>query len=234
MGSTTDEIILYTNRKCPWAHRAHIALDELNIPFTEITIPLDSPRTPEYLAVNPRGLVPSISYHGEIFTESAVVSWLIADAYPGKLVLASTDKGGPQQRARISFFVDTYFSKFQAGLMKLFGNVSETESAAIVENAVAALVKEVEPLLVDASPFFGGSATITLAEVLTGSFVVRILSLGRAGIYPSHFLRLIEERAPRFWKWAGEVAGHPSVIGIYDEAAIVEGAKGRLAKARAV
>lgn len=215
------------------AHRAHIALDELNIPFKEVTIPLDTPRTPEYLAINPRGLVPSISFNGEIFTESAIVSWLIADAYPGKLVLASTEKGGPQQRARISFFVDTYFSKFQSGLFKLFGNVSEAESVAIIESAVATLVKEIEPLLADASPFFGGSSKITLAEVLTGSFVIRLLSLGKAGIYPSNFLGLIEQQAPRFWKWAKEVSIHPSVIGIYDENAIVEGTRARIAKARA-
>lgn len=59
MGSLpTPEIILYTNHGCPWAHRAHIALAELGLPFQEEIIDLSVPRTPEYLAVNPRGLVP--------------------------------------------------------------------------------------------------------------------------------------------------------------------------------
>lgn len=129
--------------------------------------------------------------------------------------------------------MDTYFSKFQAGLIKLFGNLSEAESNTIVDSAVATLVKELEPLLADASPFFGASSKITMAEVLTGSFVIRLLSLGKAGIYPSNTLSLIEEKAPNFWKWANEVSVHPSVIGIYDEAAIIEGIKARVAKARA-
>lgn len=215
------------------AHRVHIALDELNIPFKEVNIPLDSPRTPEYLAINPRGLVPSISYKGEIFTESAIVSWLIADAFPGKLVLASTDKGGPQQRARISFFVDAYFSKFQSGLLKLFGKVTDAETESIVNTAVDALVKEVEPLLKDAAPYFGGSDKITLAEVLTGSFVIRLVSFSKAGIYPTDLIVSIAERAPNFWKWAEKVSAHPSVTGIFDEQAIIESTKARVAKARA-
>lgn len=117
--------------------------------------------------------------------------------------------------------------------MKLFGNVSKSEAAIIIEGAVASLVKEVEPLLADASPFFGGSSKITLAEVLTGSFVIRLLSLSKAGIYPTNFLSLIESQAPNFWNWTKEVAVHPSVIGIYDEATIIEGTKARIAKARA-
>jgi glutathione S-transferase len=205
----------------------------LKIPFKEVTIPLDSPRTPEYLAINPRGLVPSISYNGEIFTESAIVSWLIADANPGKLVLASTDPGGPQHRARISFFVDTYFSKFQSGLMKLFGTKTDAEAVPIVEAAVDQLVKELEPLLKDAGPYFGGSDKITQAEVLTGSFVIRLVTLSKAGIYPSNLTSSIAERAPNFWKWAEKVAVHPSVTNIYDEQAIIESTKARIAKARA-
>jgi glutathione S-transferase len=61
MGSASPPTIkLYTNHSCPWAHRAHIALRELGLPFTEEIIDLQVPRTPEYLKVNPRGLVPTI------------------------------------------------------------------------------------------------------------------------------------------------------------------------------
>lgn len=177
--------------------------------------------------------MPSISYNGDIFTESAIVSWLLADANPGKLVLASTAPGGPQQRARISFFVDAYFSKFQSGLFKLFGAKTDTEAEPIIDAAVDQLVKELEPLLKDAAPFFGGSETITQAEVLTGSFVIRIVTLSKAGIYPGKLSTSIAEKAPNFWRWAEKVAVHPSVTGIYDEEAIIASTKARIAKARA-
>jgi len=227
------KIILYTNHRCPWAHRAHIALEELKVPFEEVHIDLDTPRTKEYLAINPRGLVPSISFNGEIFTESAFVSWLLADAYPDKLAPPSNAPGGPQRRARIAFFVDTYFSKFQSSLFKLYTAKTDDEAGPIIDAAIDLLVKELEPLLKDAKPFFGGSDHITQAEVLTGSFVIRLVSLSKAGVYPSKLGSSIAERAPSFWKWAETVAAHPSVTSIYDEEKIIASTKARIAKARA-
>ncbi|KAF2416133.1 hypothetical protein EJ08DRAFT_703731 [Tothia fuscella] len=232
MGSTTADIVLYTNHRCPWAHRAHIALEELKVPFKEEIIPLDTPRTKEYLAINPRGLVPSIKYNGEIFTESGPVSWLLADAYPDKLVPASNAKGGAEKRTRIAFFADTYFTKFQSQLLKIFGAKTDEEIESIVTAAVDQVVKELEPLLKDANPFFGGSDHITLAEVLTGSFVIRLVSLTKAGVYPQKLSNSIAERAPNFWKWAESVAAHPSVTSIYDEESIISSTKARIEKAR--
>lgn len=218
---------------CLGAHRAHIALSEIGIPFKEEIVDLSVPRTAEYLAINPRGLVPSIKFKGDIFTESAVVSWLLADAYPGTLLLESNAPGGPQQRAKINFFVDTYFTKFQSVLFKLFSSNTDAEQETIVSNAVDQLVKELEPLLKDAKPFFGGSDKITLAEVLTGSFILRLISLSKANVYPSKLTELIEQRAPNFWKWAQNVAKHPSVNNIYDEEKVVTNTKARIEKARA-
>jgi len=229
----TPDIILYTNHRCPWAHRVDIALSELQVPFKEEIIDLDTPRTKEYLAINPRGLVPSISYNGEIFTESAIVSWLLADAFPDKLVPASNAPGGTQKRARIAFFVDTYFSKFQSGLFKLVSTKTDAEAEPIITAAIDVLVKEVEPLLKDAGPFFGGSANITQAEVLTGSFVIRLVRLSKAGVYPSKLSTDIAARAPNFWKWAQAVSEHPSVTNIFDEEKIIASTKARIAKARA-
>lgn len=49
----SPKIILYTNHTCPWAHRAHIALKELGLPYEEVIIDLDTPREEWYLKVNP-------------------------------------------------------------------------------------------------------------------------------------------------------------------------------------
>jgi len=69
--ATTEspKLTLYTNHGCPWAHRAHIALSALGVPFTEEIVDLDTPRTPEYLAINPRGLVPTLKYDGVVIPE---------------------------------------------------------------------------------------------------------------------------------------------------------------------
>lgn len=149
------------------AHRAHIALNELGLPFEEVIIDLDTPRSPEYLAINPRGLVPTLKFNDHIIPESGIVSQFLVDAYPSHLLPPSNTVEGALRRAKIAFFVDAFFAKFQSPLMKFTFGKSEEEAQAGVEAAVAGLVKEVEPLLADAQPFFGGAEKLTLAEVET-------------------------------------------------------------------
>jgi glutathione S-transferase len=57
MADSDYRVTLYTYHGCPYAHRAHIALKELGLPFEEVIIDLDKPREPWYLQVNP---VPSL------------------------------------------------------------------------------------------------------------------------------------------------------------------------------
>jgi glutathione S-transferase len=147
------------------AHRAHIALSELNIPFEEEIIDLTVPRTAEYLKVNPRGLVPSLAVDGEIITESAVVSAFLADAFPSHLAPASNDPNGALTRARIAFFADAFMSKVNSSVYPLIMSKSDEERSTLAQKIVDAVVKEVEPLLTNAGPFFNGSDKPTLAEV---------------------------------------------------------------------
>ncbi|CAM1507599.1 Fc.00g072400.m01.CDS01 [Cosmosporella sp. VM-42] len=228
--ASTPKIILYTNHHCPWAHRAHIALAELGLPFEEEIIDLSVPRTEEYLKVNPRGLVPSISYDGEIITESGIVAQFLADAHPSHLLPISNADGGALKRARINFFVDTYFSKANSYYFKAFGSKSEEEVEAAGTAFVEAIVKEVEPLLADAAPFYGGSDKLTLAEVQTGSFLLRLFSLTKHGVLPQSFVKELPQKAPNFYKWSQAVIKQSSVTGIYKEEAIVQRTKERIAK----
>lgn len=146
-----------------------MAPQELGLDFETVHIDLSVPRTPEYLAINPRGLVPSLKYGDEIITESAIVSQFLADTFPSHLLKASNEPGGALQRARINFFVDTYFTKgIGNGLYGIIGAQGEEkeEKAKVLVDAV---VKELEPLLADAAPFFGGASRLTLAEVCFGT-----------------------------------------------------------------
>lgn len=151
--------------KTTGAHRAHIALSELNLPFEEEIIDLSVPRTAEYLAVNPRGLVPSLSYNGQIITESAIVAQFLADAYPSHLVPTGGTPEAALARAKINFFVDTFFSKANAHYHKALFAKTDAEAEEAAAEFVKQIEKEVEPLLSDAAPYFGGSKILTLAEV---------------------------------------------------------------------
>lgn len=143
----------------------HIALNELGLPYEEELIDLDKPRTEAYLKINPRGLVPSLRFNDEIITESGIVSQFLADAYPSHLVPPSNTAEGALRRARVAFFVDNFFTKFQNHVQKFALAKTDAEAEAGLETAIAGLVREVEPLLADAKPFFGGAEKLTLAEV---------------------------------------------------------------------
>ncbi|KAL3457659.1 thioredoxin-like protein [Aspergillus heterothallicus] len=221
------KIILYTSHLCPWAHRAHIALKELGLEYEEVIIDLDRPRDPWYLEINPRGLVPTISYNGTIIPESAIVTQLLADAHPSHLVPPSNTVEGALQRAHISFFVDTFFSKVWTHAVASHRATSASERSAAATALVEAIEKNnVESLLYPegegssgSGPFFRGAEKLTLAEALTGSFLLRLLSLHKPeyGLLAPELPRLLEERAPRFLKWAQAVVEQDSVNFIWDE-----------------
>jgi glutathione S-transferase len=121
------------------------------------------------LMMQQRGLVPSIKYsddtlNEEIITESGIVAQFLADAHPSHLLPASNSPAGALRRARINFFVDTWFSKAGSHWFKLL-RTPEEEKEALVTEFVDIVTKEIEPLLKDAAPFFGGSEKFTLAEV---------------------------------------------------------------------
>lgn len=134
------------------------------MPFEEEIIDLSVPRTAEYLKVNPRGLVPSLVVDGEIITESGIVAGYLTDAFPSHLTPTSSEPNGPLTRARIAFFVDTFLSVYST-CYPLIKAKTDEERSALTRKMVDGVVKEIEPLLANADPFFNGSDKLTLAEV---------------------------------------------------------------------
>lgn len=68
---------------------------------------------------------------------------------------------------------------------------------------------------------------------MTGSFVLRLVSLSTAGVYSPQLWESVQKEAPNVAKWAKAVAAHPSVLSIYDKEAVIKGTKERIAKIRA-
>ena len=118
-----------------------------------------------------RGLVPAIKYsggllHDEIITESAIVAQFLCDSKPSHLLPASDSSlEAALFRARVNFFVDTWNTKIGSYMFSMFRAESNEEKEAKSKEWVAAVQKEIEPLLATAGPFFGGSKDLTFAEV---------------------------------------------------------------------
>ncbi|KAI5456830.1 thioredoxin-like protein [Mariannaea sp. PMI_226] len=227
------DITLYTNHRCPWSHRAHIVLTELGIPFKEEIVDLEVPRTPEYLKINPHGDIPTLIYNGEVIRESAIVAQFLAEAYPSHLIPSTSSPEAALVRSKIAFFVDSWFSKVQPHYFKTLLGKTENETKDGVAEYIAALANEVEPLLENAGPFFGGSEKITLAEVLTGPSILRLFAFSKHGVIPTSVIDRLEQDAPNFSRWAREVIKHPSIISVFNEESIVNASKKWQAKIRA-
>ncbi|KAL2833848.1 thioredoxin-like protein [Aspergillus cavernicola] len=227
------KITLYTAHHCPFAHRAQIALREIGLTFETVLIDITVPRTKEYLSVNPRGLVPALFYDGHVLTESSLITQFLMDSHPSHLLKATSEQGGGLQRYRNGFFLDTYFNKVHPFFDTAVYSSGEEKMTA-TNKYIDAVVQEIEPLLADAAPFFGGSDRFTLAEVQTGSFLLRVLSLPKhADILPNFMLQSLQERAPNFWKWSHAVIAEESVTAVWDEENVVRRTLERIKKQQA-
>ena len=220
VNGNAPKITLYTNHGCPYAHRAHIVLKELGLPYEEVFIDLDTPREPWYLDINPRGLVPAMNFNGEIITESGIVATFLADAYPSHVFPASGSPEAALTRARINFFADTWSNKAGNFWYKILMEDSEEEKQKLVQELVETVKKEIEPLLKDAKPFFGGSEKVTLAEAMTAPFILRMYALSKHGFLPKSLTSGLDA-LPNFSKWAAEVLKQESVTYIWDEERMV-------------
>ena len=234
----SPKITLYTNHLCPFAQRAHITLDELQLPHEEVLIDLETPRPQWYLDINPRGLVPSIKYSvpgvldkEEIITESAVVAQFLCDSFPSHLLPAVGKDASPSAaltRARINFFCDTWSDKISSTQWAIMQAETPEEKETKAKETIAAIKKEIEPLLANADPFFGGSKELTFAEVFTAPFIQRMVALAEDGeLYPRGLLAQIEE-LPNFSRWVKAVLGQGSVTRIFNKEKFLDGTKRRM------
>lgn len=148
------------------------------------------------------------------------MSQFLADVHPSHLVAPSNSVDGAVQRARIAFFVDTFFGKVQPHFNAAVRAANKDEREAASEALVAAVAKDLEPLFAEwtgTGPFFGGSDKLTLVEVLTGSFLLRYLSFFSPDIgLLSAKLPALLDQTPKFKKWAEATVQQESVNYIFD------------------
>ncbi|TFY75954.1 hypothetical protein EWM64_g8056, partial [Hericium alpestre] len=102
-----QNLVFYAGWFCPFVQRVWIALEEKGIPYQYQEInPYNKDK--EFLAINPKGLVPAFAYKGKPLYESLVMLEFLEDAYPShKPDLLPTD---PLARAHARLWLD-YITK---------------------------------------------------------------------------------------------------------------------------
>lgn len=92
-------MILHSYWRSGTSYRTRIALNLKGLTYEQHTVDLRqrAHKTPEYLALNPQGMVPALEIDGTILTQSvAILEWL-EDAYPDPALLPAA----PLERARV-------------------------------------------------------------------------------------------------------------------------------------
>jgi len=74
--------LYYAPGTCAFA--SHIALEEVGLPYDTVKLNLaeGDQRKPEYLALNPRGRVPTLVVNGHVLTENVGILTYLAGGYP--------------------------------------------------------------------------------------------------------------------------------------------------------
>lgn len=86
MGTTQNDLVLYHGMASTCSKKVRLALYEKQLPFVSHLLDLQKfeQHTPEYLALNPNGVVPTLVYRGKPVTESSIIIEYIEDAFPQK------------------------------------------------------------------------------------------------------------------------------------------------------
>ena len=153
---------------CPFAQRAWIALLEKGVDFEYVE---QDPycKTPEWLAVNPRGLVPAIVHKGQSVYESSVCIEYIDEEW-------DTDKhllpGDAYQRAHVRILSDHISKKVVPPFYHLLMKKSEEERTAAKQQLTDALKLLFRELDSSKGPLFGGQA-LNMVDIMLFPFAYR-------------------------------------------------------------
>ena len=194
---------LYCTTFCPFAQRAWIALLLKKVDFEYIE---QDPynKSPEWLAVNPRGLVPVIVHNGKSVYESPVCLEYIEEVWPAEPNLLPKDSYD-RAYARIwgDFTEKKLIPPFYACLVKQTEEEQNSAKQEILENLI-----EFSKAMDQTGPYFQGSS-LGYTDVMFAPWAMRI------PVVLKHYRSFDVPKSPeyeRYHKWLNAVKVHPTVV----------------------
>lgn len=121
-------LTLYHFPKAVCAQKVRLALAEKGIVFESRIVTPPELRSPEYLALNPNGYVPTLVHDGAVITESRTINEYIDEAFPNPSLMPTS----PLDRARVrnwvkqiddglhlNVFILSFVISFRAGYLNM-------------------------------------------------------------------------------------------------------------------
>uniref|UniRef100_A0A7S2ST00 Glutathione transferase n=1 Tax=Rhizochromulina marina TaxID=1034831 RepID=A0A7S2ST00_9STRA len=197
---------------CPFAHRAHIALELTGVPYEFV----DSLgwtlrgeewhhwKSPELLAANPRGTIPVLlPERGRAVYESQVCLEYLHDLNPEASTLLPSDSFGRARQRTVSEFVNRRICSPYYDILVKRGT---SERKASFQELLASLRKFSSQTV---GPFFAGDE-LTMVDIMAFPHCFRFFVLehyrGPAFAVPTD-----EEELQPFHRWLKAMTQHPSV-----------------------
>lgn len=175
-------LTFYCGSGSPYAWKVWLALEHKGIPYELKMLSFDTgdTKSPQFLAVNPRGKVPAIVEDGVAVSESAVIVEYLEDRYPQKPLLPK-DAAGRAAARRIAAEADNY-------LANVVGKLFERTIYASEPVAAAELAETQQQVLTEIG---------VLEKALIGDYLVGSLSLADFTAFPHvRLLQRIDDRMP--------------------------------------
>jgi glutathione S-transferase len=177
--------IFYYGSGSPFAWKVWLALEHKQVAYEPKRLSFDrgDTRSPEFLAVNPRGQVPAIVDNGYVLWESHAIVEYLEEQYPKRPLLPSDPKGRATVR-RLMFEADNHLSEAETDLFAatLFRKADVAEDAAKIAAGQDKVLQELS----------------RWNELLTGEYLAGSLSLADFAVYPYvRQIRRIDERQPQ-------------------------------------
>ncbi|KAJ7072668.1 glutathione-S-transferase [Mycena amicta] len=114
--TTLQDLTFYAGWFCPYVQRSWICLEEKGIPYQYKEVnPYKKEK--EFLALNPKGLVPAIEYQGRALYESLIICEFLEDAYPEHK--PSMLPGDAYTKAYARIWIDFVSKSFVPNFMRL-------------------------------------------------------------------------------------------------------------------
>lgn len=150
-----NQLVLYSMRFCPFAHRTHLVLNIKNIPYHVFYINL-SEKPEWYSKVNPNGKVPALHLVNEknqpFLIESMTICEYLDEKYPD-IKLYPTD---PLEKAETKLWIDRFSSITGTYYRLIYEKNSEEVKEKLLNDLFTGLNPYEEELKKRGTQFFGG------------------------------------------------------------------------------
>jgi len=197
---------LYNAWFCPFGQRAWIALIHKGVDFEYVEQnPYD--KTPEWLAVNPRGLVPTIVNNGHSVYDSFICVEYVDEAWPNSKNLLPKD---PYQRAWARIWSDHISKKIVPSYYAVLMKKNEEEREHYKQELLTA-VSLISDNMSEEGPFFLGT-DFGMVDIMLAPFAQRL------DVVMKHFRNFgipdneMFARYHRWWKAVQEVPSFKATV----------------------